>query len=477
MSINSRKHHVAWLTPLCAGAFLACAAPDASDLATSEEDTVTVAQALSAGGMRITGSSNLVPLSAANGFFHEFDGTFNLTNQTNRSVTLDKQMLFFAAPGGYSWFPDHNVWWTDPIAPGATVGGGGGWIWSATVAHLVMRVDGHTSTGGRVAALAGIPIIQPGKPSPGASPFVDDVNVGVMGPIEIVNLAGAGRWLGITGSVTDTTATATAAPTLTIQARSSSGSTVATLSQQLGPFEGAEYHRTFLAWTALSPSANVANVRITASHNIFNGPASQTRTIPVVTASPVSIVSPVSGTWTWSNGPGETNWHAHSGAPEARYAYDLGIQRVVNGALTTFQGDPFVNSSFFCWDQPIRAAMTGTVVLVQDTLPDNNGFAQDNNQGNNEIIIQHPNNVFTRYAHMRQGTATVHVGQTVYAGSVIALVGNAGNSSEPHLHFHAFKIDATGRQVAVPFTIPGLKSTSGASLTGVPRGGVTYQTP
>lgn len=98
-------------------------------------------------------------------------------------------------------------------------------------------------------------------------------------------------------------------------------------------------------------------------------------------------------------------------------------------------------------------------------------------QGNNEIIIQHPNNVFSRYAHMRQGTATVHVGQTVYAGSVIALVGNAGNSSEPHLHFHMFKIDSTGRQAAVAFQVPGMKSASGANVTGVPKGGFIYRTP
>ena len=94
MSIDSRKHLAAWLTPICAGALLACAAPDAFDPANSEDDTVTATQALSAGGLRITGSSNLVPLSAANGFFHEFDGTFHLTNQTNKPVTLDKQMLF-----------------------------------------------------------------------------------------------------------------------------------------------------------------------------------------------------------------------------------------------------------------------------------------------------------------------------------------------------------------------------------------------
>jgi murein DD-endopeptidase MepM/ murein hydrolase activator NlpD len=71
----------------------------------------------------------------------------------------------------------------------------------------------------------------------------------------------------------------------------------------------------------------------------------------------------------------------------------------------------------------------------------------------------------------------VTVGQTVYAGSVIALVGNAGASDAPHLHFHAFKIDSTGRQAAVPITVPGMKSASGASVSGVPKGGLIYQTP
>jgi murein DD-endopeptidase MepM/ murein hydrolase activator NlpD len=121
--------------------------------------------------------------------------------------------------------------------------------------------------------------------------------------------------------------------------------------------------------------------------------------------------------------------------------------------------------------------MTGTVVYVRDSLPDNNGDLQDNNQGNNEVIVQHPNNVFSRYAHVRQGTATVHVGQTVYAGSVIGLVGNAGASSEPHLHFAVFKLDATGRAAAVPFTVPGMKSATGASVSGVPKARFIYQTP
>jgi hypothetical protein len=482
MSFNaSRKLDAACLTVLFATALTACGELERTDTRESEEaTTTTTTQALSASGLTLSGSASQEPLSANNfAFAHLFGGAFRLTNNTNKTVTVDKQSFYFAAPGGFVWAPSLDIWWPDPLSAGASAEGGGGWIWSAPVAHLVMRVDGRTSTGTRVAGIGGLPILAPGFASPGPSPVVDDVNVGVQGPVEIVRLTSGERWMELVGSVVDTTQTATADPAITIQARNASGGTVATLAKSFGPYEGLPWHRTFIAWTALPQNASVANIRATASQGIFNGTASQTRTIPVVNVTPASIVSPVAGAdWLWNNGPGQTFWHVHTGAPEARYAYDICVFRMVNGQLQSHSGDPGVNSNYFCWDQPIRAAMTGTVVSVVDSVQDNNGNTHDHDQGiNNEIIIQHPNNVFTRYAHMRQGTATVTVGQTVYAGSVIALLGNAGASDGPHLHFHAFKIDSTGRQAAVAFTVPGMKSASGANVTGVPKGGLIYQTP
>ena len=472
MSITFSKSRAAWLTTLCASSMLACADTDA---------IVTRADALSAGGLSVSGSSTQDPLTGDE-LAHLFSANINVTNQTSQTVTIEKQMFTLAAPGGFAYTPSVALPTQGSIPPGGTASSGGGFGFSAPIAHIVQRFDGRTSSGTPVAGLGGIAVIAPGYAPPGPSPFVDDVNVGVMAPIEIQNVTGGERWLQVTGSVLDTTGTATAPPTLTIRARNSAGSTIATLNQTWGPHdaEGVElpYYWTFIAWTVLPASASVANVRLTASQGIFNGTASQTRTIPVVTASPTSIVSPVSGSWFWNNGPGQPFWHVHAGGRDARYAYDINVVRAVSGQVVSFQGDPRVNSSYFCWDQPIRAAMTGTVVKVFDDSPDNNGNEGNvNGNPNNEVIIQHPNNVFSIYAHLRQGTATVTKGQTVYAGSVIGLVGNAGNASEPHLHFHMVKIDATGRLIGVPFTIPGIRSASGASLSGIPKAGFAYQTP
>jgi murein DD-endopeptidase MepM/ murein hydrolase activator NlpD len=73
---------------------------------------------------------------------------------------------------------------------------------------------------------------------------------------------------------------------------------------------------------------------------------------------------------------------------------------------------------------PAHAAAAGVVVWVQ---PDNGGP-----YGNN-ILIDHGNGLSTFYAHL--STFLVHQGEHVSVGQTIALTGDSGWSTGPHLHF------------------------------------------
>jgi murein DD-endopeptidase MepM/ murein hydrolase activator NlpD len=76
---------------------------------------------------------------------------------------------------------------------------------------------------------------------------------------------------------------------------------------------------------------------------------------------------------------------------------------------------------------PVHAVHGGTVVKAGG-----NG-AGDGPAYGNAVVIKHGNGTYSQYAHLSR----IHVkaGQIVKTGQKIALSGNTGNSSGPHLHF------------------------------------------
>jgi murein DD-endopeptidase MepM/ murein hydrolase activator NlpD len=54
----------------------------------------------------------------------------------------------------------------------------------------------------------------------------------------------------------------------------------------------------------------------------------------------------------------------------------------------------------------------------------------------NGVVIDHGNGEFSLLAHMQPKSLRVKTGDKVKASQVIGLVGNSGNTSEPHIHYH-----------------------------------------
>jgi hypothetical protein len=106
-------------------------------------------------------------------------------------------------------------------------------------------------------------------------------------------------------------------------------------------------------------------------------------------------------------------------------------------------GDSADVRSYACYDADVLAVADGTVVSVLDNLedqppgklPDVSTITLANVTGNH-VILDLGSGMYAFYAHMRKKSVLVQVGQEVKRGQVLGKLGNSGNTSAPHLHFH-----------------------------------------
>jgi hypothetical protein len=176
--------------------------------------------------------------------------------------------------------------------------------------------------------------------------------------------------------------------------------------------------------------------------NVTTNPLTIEKTPPVI------VKPPLKGDyWLAGNGPSNTSEHRITSLVihgidyfAQRYAIDF-VQLDKNG--NTFSGKEHSNKSYHCYGKDILSAAAGKVIGVKNDLPENVPHTGKlaipiavDTVGGNYVLVDLGNNNFAFYAHMIPGSITVKEGDVVVAGQVLGKIGNSGNSSEPHLHFH-----------------------------------------
>jgi murein DD-endopeptidase MepM/ murein hydrolase activator NlpD len=98
---------------------------------------------------------------------------------------------------------------------------------------------------------------------------------------------------------------------------------------------------------------------------------------------------------------------------------------------------------------PICAARGGVVIFVKDDSNKSGKTIKYQDYGN-YITIYHEDGTLANYFHIKKGGSKVKVGEKVNDGQVIAMSGNTGWSSGPHLHFQVYSFDEEMEMKSIP---------------------------
>ena len=123
-------------------------------------------------------------------------------------------------------------------------------------------------------------------------------------------------------------------------------------------------------------------------------------------------------------------------------------------------GDPTDVHSYAAYGADVLAVADGIVVETLNTLddqlppnlPDPKTVTLENVDGNH-VVLDLGNGFFAFYGHLQKGSVMVKRGERVKRGQVLGRLGNSGNSSAPHLHFHIMNGPSVLGSDGLPYVI------------------------
>jgi Peptidase family M23 len=164
----------------------------------------------------------------------------------------------------------------------------------------------------------------------------------------------------------------------------------------------------------------------------------------VLNKKPVVIGPPLEGNnWVAYNGCCTVSPHrgamlalGHRLLAAERYAIDW-----IKAGDLGFSADGKKLERFSSYGEPIISVANGEVEEVVDKYPDNppgvlNPDLKLKDAGGNHVIVDIGGGRYAFYAHLKPNSIRVEDGDLVGRGQQIARLGNSGNTSQPHLHFH-----------------------------------------
>jgi murein DD-endopeptidase MepM/ murein hydrolase activator NlpD len=159
---------------------------------------------------------------------------------------------------------------------------------------------------------------------------------------------------------------------------------------------------------------------------------------------PVELAFPLSGGVYYviqgGNSVLTSPFHKNGSDNQEEYALDIvKLNRAGNRAAGIY---PRALNSYAVYGATIHSPCDGQIVELRDGVPENPIGDKGSHPGN-QIVIR-CQGVRVTLAHMRSGSFFVQNGQSVKAGQPLAEVGNAGHTSEPHLHLDAVRDSAEG---------------------------------